>query len=148
MVSAFRRTYTVDAAIPSVVRQELRSWLDERGWPVAEAEEVVLAMSEAVTNVVEHAYRHIDASRYGQVEITAHLRSNPDRSRRVIIDVRDHGRWRAVPRDPGNRGRGLAIIRACTDRLDITHGPSGTAVRMVSRPVSFVPIGQVARVKR
>ena len=40
----------------AAVRKWLRSWLEELGWPTEAAQDIVLAVNEAITNVVEHAY--------------------------------------------------------------------------------------------
>jgi anti-sigma regulatory factor (Ser/Thr protein kinase) len=55
--------------------------------------------------------------------------------------VTDRGRWRPVPGDPGHRGRGIAMMRAVTDRVDIDYGAGGTTVRLVGRAV---PVGDTA----
>src|SRR3954454_24289434 len=41
----------------SLVRQRTRAWLDALGWPTDDGEDVVMAVNEAVANVVEHTYR-------------------------------------------------------------------------------------------
>src|SRR3954454_867654 len=41
----------------SLVRQRTRAGLDALGWPTDDGEDVVMAVNEAVANVVEHAYR-------------------------------------------------------------------------------------------
>jgi anti-sigma regulatory factor (Ser/Thr protein kinase) len=42
--------------------------------------------------------------------------------------VRDFGAWRS-PRE-GDRGRGLSLMRALMDTVDVVPGPEGTTVRM------------------
>jgi len=49
---------------------------------------------------------------------------------RVLVTVRDHGRWRKPPLDPGFRGRGLLMIKALTPRVEVLQGPQGTTVHM------------------
>ena len=44
-------------AIP-VARYQVRRWLAALSWPAAALDDIVLAVSEAVTNAVEHAYVH------------------------------------------------------------------------------------------
>jgi anti-sigma regulatory factor (Ser/Thr protein kinase) len=60
------------------------------------------------------------------VEIDAELSSDC-----VFITVRDFGAWRA-PRGE-NRGRGLPLIEAVMDSVDVAKGPRGTEVRMIRR---------------
>jgi anti-sigma regulatory factor (Ser/Thr protein kinase) len=49
----------------------------------------------------------------------------------VEICVRDHGSWRQPRGDVG--GRGLPIIEAYVDELEIVRAPTGTEVRMRRR---------------
>jgi anti-anti-sigma factor len=42
--------------------------------------------------------------------------------------LRDNGRWRPPPAHPGNRGRGLEIIRVLGHNVRIDHDESGTTV--------------------
>lgn len=120
-------------AAASLVRERLRRWLGELGWPGPELDDVVLAVHEAVSNSIEHGYGGIDA---GDVVVvgTRHLDGETQRAR---IVVRDDGRWRP-PRDPGYRGRGLPVMRGCMSHVDVRPGPGGTEVEMLSRPVPVV----------
>ena len=55
-------------------------------------EDLQLAVTEAVTNAVEHAYAAIDPDVEATVELT--LRIEPDQ---VSVVIADHGRWREAP---------------------------------------------------
>jgi serine/threonine-protein kinase RsbW len=87
---------------------------------------VALAVSEAVTNAVVHAYRH---------RVTAH----PDDRVDVSVTADADGVWITVsddgvgmsPRDdsPG-LGLGLHVIAKLTDQLLIAQGATGTRVHM------------------
>jgi len=46
----------------------------------------------------------------------------------IELRVRDFGSWRA-PRT-GSQGRGLGLIEALMDEVEIDRGPAGTIVRM------------------
>jgi anti-sigma regulatory factor (Ser/Thr protein kinase) len=48
--------------------------------------------------------------------------------RQVEIEVRDYGSWRD-PRE-GDHGRGLALMEALMDSVDVTPTPEGTTVRL------------------
>ncbi|WP_230464925.1 ATP-binding protein, partial [Nocardia seriolae] len=63
----------------------------------------------------------------------------------LSIEVADTGAWRPLPADPGNRGRGIAMMRALTDHLDIDSSGPGTRVRMSVRllAVSFSAAGRM-----
>lgn len=47
----------------------------------------------------------------------------------LLITVIDQGRWRAI-REPGNRGRGLAMMRSLTTKVDIRPTTEGTTVEL------------------
>jgi anti-sigma regulatory factor (Ser/Thr protein kinase) len=42
---------------PGLVRAELKRWLAARAWPDEDGEDLEFAVSEAVSNAAEHAYR-------------------------------------------------------------------------------------------
>ena len=99
----------------------------EDGWTElgavrALADDVVLACDEAATNAVEHAYR---GQPEGVVDVEATLESDV-----VSVDIRDTGRWRVPEGADHTRGRGLTIMRAVMDDVDVVRGPGGTTVRM------------------
>jgi anti-sigma regulatory factor (Ser/Thr protein kinase) len=48
--------------------------------------------------------------------------------RSVEIEVRDFGAWRTARE--GDRGRGLSLMRALMDTVDVTPTPEGTTVRL------------------
>jgi anti-anti-sigma factor len=47
----------------------------------------------------------------------------------LTLVVRDHGTWRPPDRDPGDRGRGLLIMRQLVDRV-LLKGEAGTTVTL------------------
>ena len=104
------------------MRHALRGWLDVAGVGRAVADAVVLATGEAATNAVEHAH---DPAPAASITVTAEIDAG-----RVEILVRDHGHWRPPDADPGDRGRGLDIMRAVMDDVEIVRGAGGTTARM------------------
>lgn len=132
MSGAVRRVMAADGAAPSAVRRLFRTWLGELSWPVEDADDLLLAVSEAVSNVAEHAY---PPGLVGQVVVQAECVPEANGSRQVVITVDDQGSWRPPPAWHENRRRGLPLMRACTESLDVRGTPSGTRVRMVSKPV-------------
>jgi integral membrane sensor domain MASE1/anti-sigma regulatory factor (Ser/Thr protein kinase) len=109
------------SAVPDV-RHLVRRWLVENGASADEADDVLVACTEAHANVVRHAYRHDD----GLVEIEASVEA-PD----VVIIVRDHGTWREPdPSRTEDGGRGLQLIRALMDATEISSNRDGTEIRM------------------
>jgi anti-sigma regulatory factor (Ser/Thr protein kinase)/putative methionine-R-sulfoxide reductase with GAF domain len=104
------------------VRQELRRWLVDRGARETEVAEVTIAVSEACANAVEHAYSPAPAV----FELDAQATDNE-----IRVIVRDEGRWRAPRRH--SRGRGLSIIVAAMDDVEIDRTDAGTEVVMRRR---------------
>ena len=104
------------------VRHSLRRWLRDSGAASEEVMEITMAVSEACTNAVEHAYAPAAA--------TFSLAARRD-SGTVSITVRDTGQWR--PPRGENRGRGLNIIRAAMDAVEINTTAAGTEIVMHRR---------------
>jgi anti-sigma regulatory factor (Ser/Thr protein kinase) len=112
-------------ALPNVLaplRATLRRWLAGAGASEAEAYELLTACGEACTNAIRHACGPVQS----EFEVHATIADGD-----VEIRVRDGGSWRESR--PGVGGRGLPIIEAYVDDLDIVRGPSGTEVRMRRR---------------
>jgi GAF domain-containing protein/anti-sigma regulatory factor (Ser/Thr protein kinase) len=104
----------------SAVRGVLRRWLLTRGATADEAYDIIVACQEACANAIEHAYGPGAADFDVQARHTAG---------RVEITIRDRGNWRA-PRGE-NRGRGLPLMRALMDRVEVRESESGTTVVLV-----------------
>ncbi len=130
-IVAFERTPITDAldlrvsADPQLlfrVRRELRRWLVAKGASENDLAEVTIAVSEACANAVEHAYSPLP----GWFEV--HGVTEGDE---LTISVRDGGRWRA-PRGT-NRGRGLNVIEAAMDAVELKRTEDGTEVTMRRR---------------
>jgi serine phosphatase RsbU (regulator of sigma subunit)/anti-sigma regulatory factor (Ser/Thr protein kinase) len=107
------------------LRRRLRAWLSLRGIEEHEALDIVLAVSEACNNAIEHAYR----DEHGTVV----LELGHDRTG-ISIVVEDHGAWRATRTDT-TRGRGLAIMQRLMPATTIERGPQGTRVVLRQTPV-------------
>jgi anti-anti-sigma factor len=119
----------LEVAVPAVavelatLRRRLSGWLRQAGAGSA-SDEVVLAGSEAAANCVEHAYRR---RRAGEIRMRVRLAAGA-----VELEVADSGRWRAAPA-PGDRGRGLGMMRALMDDVVVRTDAAGTVVRMTRR---------------
>ena len=118
----------------SRARRALRGWLDGLGWPLDEAEDLMLATSEAVANSVEHAYPADRAK--PDIFLAATLRTGRDGSSRAEVTVSDGGRWQPPAADRGFRGRGLLLMRALTESVQFDTTGTGTQVTIVSHPVA------------
>lgn len=110
-----------DAAELAGVRRQLQQWLDAVGAGRTQGTAVELAVLEAVSNAMQHAY---PAGVAGRVRVEGQL----DGTGRLCLTVADDGRWRVPAPDPGGRGRGIAMIRACMDEVEIERTPAGTSV--------------------
>jgi anti-sigma regulatory factor (Ser/Thr protein kinase)/putative methionine-R-sulfoxide reductase with GAF domain len=104
------------------VRRLLGRWLRERGVAPEVRTEVTIAVSEACANAVEHAY----GPGRGAFELEAHVEHD-----QLVVVVRDAGKWR--PPRGEHRGRGLKIIEAAMDDLDIKTDALGTQLTMRRR---------------
>jgi anti-sigma regulatory factor (Ser/Thr protein kinase) len=104
------------------LRLLLRRWLRAQGATDLEVEDITIAVQEACTNAVEHAY--------GPGQATFELEATYAEGS-VRIAVRDAGRWRA-PRGT-NRGRGLPIMQRLMDVVDIHQTDEGTEVVLERR---------------
>ncbi|MFI6027140.1 ATP-binding protein [Amycolatopsis magusensis] len=112
------------------IRRELAAWCHRVDLSEEDTEAVVSAAYEAMANVVDHAY----GNRPGPLDLHATCHPGQDNA---TVTITDDGRWRP-PRDPRvtGRGRGLSMIRAYADSVEIRPSAHGTSVRMSwPRPV-------------
>jgi anti-sigma regulatory factor (Ser/Thr protein kinase) len=119
-------------------RSGLDRWLQALQWPEDDRVDVILAVSEACTNAVKHAYR---GGALGDVDVVARLVLGPG-ERRVAIRVRDWGAWRP---DPHDGGFGLTTMKACMEKVTIKRDDGGTVVALTSMPVPHVVAEPEAR---
>jgi sigma-B regulation protein RsbU (phosphoserine phosphatase) len=123
-----------DGRAPGLARAELRRWLAARTWPDEDSEDLVFAVSEAVSNAADHAYRSTtsEPERVIAVTVTEIIDSEGRRAKAVVDDI---GTW--LPATPGQqfRGRGLLMIGTLMQACDVDRGPAGTRVTMITRPV-------------
>lgn len=121
-----------DAATVPAVRRLCRTAMEELGVADAEIADVTLALTEACSNVVQHAatggadYRVEIAISVAQCEIT------------VVDSGRgfdDSAREAPFSQDlETERGRGLPLMRALVDVAELrSRPPSGTVVRLVKQ---------------
>jgi serine/threonine-protein kinase RsbW len=111
-----------------IVRRSLREWLDALVWPEPDSNDVLIAVNEACTNAIEHAY---PSENPGYVRIDG--RFVPIRNQRqVTLVVEDGGRWRPIPVVQRFRGHGITVMRGCMHTVNIETGIEGTAVTLTS----------------
>jgi GAF domain-containing protein/anti-sigma regulatory factor (Ser/Thr protein kinase) len=104
----------------SPLRRTLRQWLEALGGGEGEVYDVLVAVTEAAANAIEHAYGPADES----FDVEAEAGPGGD----VTVVVRDHGRWR--PPRGHNRGRGTLLMQELMDHFEVTTSEDGTEVRM------------------
>jgi anti-sigma regulatory factor (Ser/Thr protein kinase) len=103
-----------------VVRRALKRWLRNEVVTPGDVQATILAASEACANAIEHAYGPRDAV----FELRAQRYADT-----IEVTVRDFGTWRD-PRGE-NRGRGMQLMRAAMDEVEITPSDRGTTVRLI-----------------
>lgn len=124
-----------------MLRRTLTAWLSSAAVPHNLTSDLVAATNEACSNSIEHAYQN-GGGENDRVVLTAECVGH-----RVVIEITDTGTWRPRPADPGPRGRGIDMMRALTEELEIDHhlGP-GTRVRMsVTLPAITFPVASALR---
>jgi anti-sigma regulatory factor (Ser/Thr protein kinase) len=113
------RTDATPAAVPGV-RRAVVDFAELHG--VGVAPDVALAVSEAITNAVLHAYRDGDA---GDVRVVAC--AEPDR---LVVVVRDYGCGMKPNPDSPGLGLGLAVIGRLATELNIERPDEGGGTRL------------------
>ena len=109
-------------------RLALTGLADLRPFPDETLADLKLALTEACSNSVRHAYGHDSA---GTVEIMYELHAD-----RVVIEVADEGEGfdpdaaAADSADLNEGGLGIAIIRALADEVEIAEGGDGKGSRL------------------
>ncbi len=82
---------------------------------------MVLAVNEAVSNVIDHAYSPVTAD--DTFDITLRTEAGVLR-----IEVVDYGRWQTPSLETTGRGHGITIMNRLMDPVFIHDDPRGTRV--------------------
>ncbi len=118
MAAFLRRAMPAVASSVTALRADVAAFVAAAGIGEPLLTAIKLAVSEAATNVVMHAY--IGAERPGEVRLDARLQDE-----RVHVTVADDG-CGMVPRlDSPGLGVGLPFIAHTADTLDIERTPGG-----------------------
>ena len=113
-------------AVPSSARDARSAVADaisSAGWPGRAVDDVRLCVSEAVANVVRHAY-----ATSGALRVVVESRDDE-----LVVTVQDWGRGlgRRAARETTGGGFGLRIIERLTEHVDVTSEPgAGTSIIM------------------
>lgn len=114
--SRLERTYPAVADSVGPARRALTRFAAQAGASGEQVEAVELAASEALTNVVKHAYR----GRPGSVHVTAAVACGE-----VCVEITDDGCGFRPHSHRGGLGLGLTVIASLCDELQIVTRPSG-----------------------
>jgi serine phosphatase RsbU (regulator of sigma subunit)/anti-sigma regulatory factor (Ser/Thr protein kinase) len=115
---ALERPAVRDSLAP--MREAFTDWLD-RFRPVEDDRlRLKMAVSEAVTNAIEHAY---PPGRTGPVWLVAIVL--PDGF--LEVNVADRGRWQEPGPGDDDRGHGLLVIGQLADEMEVRHPPRSAA---------------------
>lgn len=114
----------VPASLPGI-RRRLTTWLTELGMGENDRVGVMVAVGEACANAAEHAYRGTEP---GPMSVRAAV----DVDGVLTVRIHDEGSWRQPDRDPGDRGRGLLIMRQLVDSVSLDD-QGGTTVTLTVR---------------
>ena len=140
-----------DWVAPSIARDRVRLWLTAHRWSPAHRQDLVLAISEAVSNSVEHGYGVCAgnaisaalATPSDTIELYGQVITNRDGVRRAEFTIRDYGCWTPPTVLVDKRGHGMTLMRACADEVIIDHTADGTTVVLRSRPLPRPPLWPV-----
>ncbi|MFB9688658.1 ATP-binding protein [Amycolatopsis plumensis] len=105
----------------SPLRDQLAGWATSTGLAPERVQDLLLAVYEAMANVVVHAYPDRPGS------FTVHARHVGGA---VTVTIRDSGQWQAVPRSSLLGGRGLPLIHTLADQALVETSVAGTTVTM------------------
>jgi serine/threonine-protein kinase RsbW len=103
------------------LRAEVRRWLAPLALTGDAKDDVVLALSEAAANCIEHAF--IPETADDTVELTFWTESQA-----VCIEVVDHGVWQTPSDQPNERGRGIQLMQRLMALVLIHYDTRGTRV--------------------
>lgn len=134
--SGFRRVWqSIEADMTAVtqVRRELTEFARQAGFSEPRLPDIALACYEAMTNIAEHAYPADLPDRASRTfDVTAAYEptgAGAAPTLRVTFD--DYGHWDSSPTDPAqHRGRGITLMRACSNSCSLVSSPEGTRVSL------------------
>jgi len=103
------------------IRADVRHWLGPLELTDDAQHDLLLAVSEAASNAIEHA--HPTTSRHAVVELTFWTDNHA-----VWIEIVDHGEWKAPSTNRGSRGRGIPMMQRLVESVMIHYDTRGTRV--------------------
>ena len=104
-----------------MLRREMAGIAEDCGMNAEGIADVRLAVTEAATNAVIHAYADAD----GELRVTAAMQDGE-----LAIVIGDTGPGLVEGRDSPGLGAGLSVIATVAERLKIVSHPGGTEIHM------------------
>ncbi|HYL52580.1 MAG TPA: SpoIIE family protein phosphatase, partial [Acidimicrobiia bacterium] len=126
-VQALPSARRLDIDLPADARRlhELRTrvarWLEDADVATDVLSDVVIALNEAASNSMLHAYSSVQGRGHVRVSLTIE-------DRKIVAAVLDDGHW--LDRRDEHDGRGLDLISALMTDVRLDHTPAGTRVRL------------------
>ena len=105
------------------IRSAVSAFAEYHGAPSSLRHDMALAVSEACSNAVVHAY--VDAAEPGELVVEAFRRNGE-----LVVVVGDDGRGMISRLDSPGLGVGLAVIGKLAARLEIGNGSTGPGTRL------------------
>ena len=118
----FHLDFPAEARELRTLRASMRDWMDGRNIGAATQNALLLAVGEACSNAIEHAY-------HGRATGEVNVDINETADRVLTVTVRDHGRFLSPSTEIVDRGRGTALMRDLTVGFTRDSTPTGTTVR-------------------
>jgi anti-sigma regulatory factor (Ser/Thr protein kinase) len=109
------------------IRHDLAAWLDRCAVGREDGSAILVAINEAATNAVEHAFAGAPDPPVGVVDVEATAGAGT-----IGVVVRDDGTWHGAGRRAGG-GRGIGLMARFMDVVEVHRHPHGTEVRMRRR---------------
>ncbi|UXA06902.1 SpoIIE family protein phosphatase [Mycobacterium sp. SMC-2] len=107
------------------IRHRLADWLDSAGLPDELVADIVLVVNEACTNCAVHAYSgHAPGTMLLDLELA---------DGEIHARITDRGSWKTPEANPDKGGRGLLLMRALSNTLELDCTPTGTTADITFR---------------
>ena len=120
--AAFAREFRAEPASVPAIRQAVVGLARRSGASAERCADVAIAVSEAATNAVVHAYIETEP---GTVRVTAAVLSGELR-----LTIADHGRGMLPRTDSPGLGLGMPLISDLATSFEFGDGDGGTVLRM------------------
>jgi serine/threonine-protein kinase RsbW len=122
VAASFSSSFPAGPTAPALARRAISEFLHSHGADPGALADVMLALSEVVTNAVVHGYRGGE----GEVRVAAEHADD-----QLLLSVADRGHGMAPRPDSPGLGVGLPLVGRIASRVDITaEDGGGTLVRM------------------